>query len=173
MSSAPPHPVFLLDANVFIEAAKRYYGFGIAPGYWDALIIHAGRGPVRSIDRIKLEIIHNNHELETWVNANFHGYFESTNQQDVISAYSRVMAWTQAQKQYSANAQAEFARGADGWLIAHALAKRYVVVTEELYEPTNKKKIKIPNVCRAAQIPSINTFNMLHQLGVKLTLPHP
>ena len=39
-----PMRVFLLDANVFIEAAKRYYAFGIAPGYWDALIKHAGAG---------------------------------------------------------------------------------------------------------------------------------
>ncbi|MDO8872689.1 MAG: DUF4411 family protein, partial [Methanoregula sp.] len=44
-----PHPIFLLDANVFIEAARRYYAFRIAPGYWDGLILHAGRGPVRSI----------------------------------------------------------------------------------------------------------------------------
>lgn len=168
-----PMRVFLLDANVFIEAAKRYYAFGIAPGYWDALIKHAGAGPVRSIDRIKLEIDHGNTDLKSWVNQNFLGWFESTNQQDVIGAYGKVMTWTQAQTQYSAAAQAEFARGADGWLIAHASAKRYVVVTEEHYDPFEKKKIKIPNVCRAANVPCINTFKMLHELGVKLTLPHP
>ena len=118
---------------------------------------------VRSIDRIKLEIDHGNTDLKSWVNQNFLGWFESTNQQDVIGAYGKVMTWTQAQTQYSAAAQAEFARGADGWLIAHASAKRYVVVTEEHYDPFEKKKIKIPNVCRAANVPCINTFKMLHE----------
>ena len=28
----------LLDANVFIEAAKGYYAFDIAPPFWEALI---------------------------------------------------------------------------------------------------------------------------------------
>lgn len=26
--------MFLLDANVFIEAKNRYYGFDICPGFW-------------------------------------------------------------------------------------------------------------------------------------------
>jgi len=30
--------VYVLDANVFIEAARRYYAFDIAPKFWDTLI---------------------------------------------------------------------------------------------------------------------------------------
>lgn len=29
---------YLLDANVLMEAARRYYAFDIAPGFWQALI---------------------------------------------------------------------------------------------------------------------------------------
>lgn len=29
--------MYLLDANVFIEAKNRYYGFDLAPGFWDWL----------------------------------------------------------------------------------------------------------------------------------------
>ena len=34
-------PLYLLDANVFIEAAKGYYAFDIAPRFWEALISEA------------------------------------------------------------------------------------------------------------------------------------
>ena len=166
-----PHPIFLLDANVFIEAARRYYAFRIAPGYWDGLILHAGRGPVRSIDKIKEEIDRGNDELKTWADTNFHGWFESTNQQDVFEAYRTVMIWSQAQTQYTPAAKAEFAKAADGWLIAHALAKKYVVVSDEYYDPYIKRKIKIPNVCRELNVPYLNTFELLHALRVQLTLP--
>lgn len=164
------HPVFLLDANVFIESAKRYYAFPIVPGYWDGLILHAEGGPVRSIDRVKAEIDRGKDELKTWVNENFEDWFESTNQPDVIAAYRTVMTWAQGQKQYTPAAQAEFARAADGWLIAHALAKKYVVVSDEYFDPNIKKKIKIPNVCRGLRVSYLNTFEMLHALKVQLNL---
>jgi hypothetical protein len=30
--------VYVLDADVFIEASRRYYAFDIAPKFWDSLI---------------------------------------------------------------------------------------------------------------------------------------
>jgi len=167
----PSQPVFLLDANVFIESAKRYYAFGIAPGYWDGLIHHAKRGPIRSIDRIKIEIDKGKDDLKTWVITNFQEWFESTNQQDVIDAYGTVMTWALGQPQYTAFAKAEFAKAADGWLIAYALAKKYVVVSDEYYDPNIRRKIKIPNVCRGLDFSYLNTFEMLHTLRVQLILP--
>lgn len=163
-------PIFLLDANVFIESAKRYYGFSIAPGYWDGLILHAMRGPVRSIDRVKVEIDKGKDELKTWVNTNFQGWFESTDQQDVIDAYRTVITWAQEQPQYTAFAKAEFAKAADGWLIAHALAKKYVVVSDEYFDPHIRRKIKIPNVCRGVNVPYLNTFEMMYAIRMQLIL---
>lgn len=167
----PPQPVFLLDANAFIESAKRYYAFGIAPGYWDGLIFHAQQGPVRSIDRVKAEIDKGKDDLKIWVDTNFQEWFESTNQQDVIDAYGKVITWALEQPQYTAYAKAEFAKVADGWLIAHALAKRYVVVSDEYFDPNIRRRIKIPNVCRGIGVSYLNTFEMLHALHVQLTLP--
>ena len=90
-----PARIFILDANVFIESAKRYYAFDIAPGFWDALIRHARGGLVRSIDKVKDEIDRGNDDLTTWIGGNFHQWFDSTNQQDVIDAYATVMGWAQ------------------------------------------------------------------------------
>ena len=30
---------YLLDANVFIEGSKRYYGFDFCPAFWDWLML--------------------------------------------------------------------------------------------------------------------------------------
>ncbi len=37
--SAPP--VYLLDANVFITASRRYYAFDLVPTFWSALVANA------------------------------------------------------------------------------------------------------------------------------------
>ena len=44
--------LFVLDANVFIEARKRYYAFDIAPIYWRSLIQEFNKGNLLSIDRV-------------------------------------------------------------------------------------------------------------------------
>ena len=44
---------YVLDANVFIEAARRYYAFDLAPKFWESLVLHAADGRIQSIDRIK------------------------------------------------------------------------------------------------------------------------
>jgi len=166
-----PPTVFILDANVFIESAKRYYALDIAPGFWDALIKHARNGPVRSIDKIKVEIDRGNDDLKIWVGKNFRQWFESTNQQDVLNAYKTVITWAQSQSQFTADAKAEFARNADGWLIAYALAKGGVVVTDEQFNSEIKRRIKIPNACKGVNVRYMNTFGMLRDLGVRFHIP--
>ena len=46
---------YLLDANCFIEAVNRYYGFDICPGFWDWLDQQNESGIVYSLDRIGFE----------------------------------------------------------------------------------------------------------------------
>ncbi len=47
---------YVLDANVFIEAARRYYAFDLVPRFWESLIHHAAKGRIESIDRVKQEL---------------------------------------------------------------------------------------------------------------------
>lgn len=44
---------YLLDANVFIEAARRYYAFDLVPSFWNKLVSLASNGDILSIDRVK------------------------------------------------------------------------------------------------------------------------
>lgn len=90
-----------------------------------------------------------------------------TTQDDVIAAYRDIMTWARDQAQFTDAAKAEFARGADGWLVAYAKAKGCVIVTHEQPEPNAKARILIPNVCGAFGIQHVDTFDMLRTLGVR------
>ena len=47
---------FVLDANIFIEAHRRYYGLDFCPGFWESLAHFAGQGRLLSIDRVYREL---------------------------------------------------------------------------------------------------------------------
>ena len=160
---------YVLDANVFIEAARRYYAFDLAPRFWESLAHHAASGRVRSIDRVKQELERGKDELAQWVDDNFSNALASTDEPDVIQSFSDIMTWVQAQNQFSAAAKADFANGADGWLVAYARAKGCVVVTQEVPAPDARRKVPIPNVCQAFDVPFVNTFEMLRALGVQFS----
>lgn len=159
--------IYVLDANVFIEAARRYYAFDLAPGFWQALIDHATNGRIQSIDRVKTELAIDD-EIRPWIESSFTEWFASTDQADVIADYQKIMAWIQGSSQFSIAAKAEFARGADGWLVAYAMVNGYIVVTHEQYASDARNRIPIPNVCRQFGVSYVNTFMMLRDLGVRL-----
>jgi hypothetical protein len=167
--------VYILDTNVFVEAANRYYAFDIAPPFWDSLLQHADNGMIESIDWVKKELEKGKgkegeeDELARWANGSFSHAFRSTDEEDVIKSYGRVMAWVQSQSQYSDAAKADFAKGADGWLVAYAFAKGCVVVTQEVLKVDIKRKVPIPNVCEPLNVRYVDTFVMLRELGVRFS----
>jgi hypothetical protein len=162
--------VYVLDADVFIEASRRYYAFDIAPKFWDSLIQYAANGMIESIDRVlEPELNKGKDELARWANDRFSHAFCSTDEKDVIESYGRVMTWVQGQSQYTDAAKADFAKGADGWLVAYAMAKGRVVVTHEVLASDARRKVSIPNVCEPFRIRYVDTFVMLRELGVRFS----
>ena len=160
--------IYVLDANVFIEASRRYYAFDLAPGFWDNLIRLANADLIKSIDHIKRELDKGKDELAAWVNHHFHHAFDSTNQSSIVRAYREIIKWVDSQSQFSDAARADFASGADGWLVAYAKVYDGIVVTHEVAAPESKIKVPIPNICVAFNIQFIDTFEMLRALGVIL-----
>lgn len=164
----PDPPTYVLDADVFMTAARSYYAFDLVPRFWDTLINQASEGRVLSIDYVKKDIDRGKDDLTEWANESFHDWFDSTDGEDVINAYRQVISWAQGQNQFTDAAKAEFANSADGWLVAYALAKGCTVVTNERFDANIRRKIKIPNVCQAFNVPCVDTFGMLRQLGIRL-----
>jgi hypothetical protein len=132
------HPAtFLLDTNVFIEAHRGYYAVDLCPGFWDCLVHHCQEPRILSIDRVRSEITDES-PLAAWVKQAPPSLFVSTADTAVAAAFRNMMAWVQSQPQFVAGAKAEFARVADGWLIAYAQVHGLVVVTHEVLAPDAK-----------------------------------
>jgi Domain of unknown function (DUF4411) len=164
----PPDNKYLLDANVFIEAKRRYYAFDLCPGYWDCLVWNQQSGRLQSIDRVKEEFERGADELTEWAKSVMpQACFASCDEEAVTGQYAQIMAWVQNQDQFFPEAKAEFAASADGWLIAYAKVNSLIVVTQEVFAPDARKKVPIPNVCEAFGIPYVDTFEMLRDLQAR------
>jgi hypothetical protein len=155
----------VLNANVFIEAHKRYYAFDICPGYWVTLISHHRGGRLRSIDRVRDELVGQGDALSQWVQQSPGSFFVATSDPSVTAWFGRIIAWVQAQSQFFLAAKEAFAAGADGWLIAYAKAHGLVIATDEAPNAAIKRRVPIPNVCNAFGVDCIGTFDMLRALG--------
>lgn len=161
--------VYVLDANVFIEASRRYYALDFAPVFWETLVDRARDGRVLSIDHVRDELKRGADDLWDWAKEHFASWFVSTDDSAIVRRYRQVVTWVQAQSQFTEAARAQFLGAADGWLVACALAREYVVVTHEAASPDVKMRVPIPNVCGALALPCVDTFQMLRELGVRWT----
>lgn len=172
---------FILDSDVFIDAKNKYYAFLICPGFWDSLIYQHNADSVYSIDRVKDELLEGYdgekkreeegkgkiEDLKVWIKDKLPPkFFLGTDEADVINAYKVVMLWAHQNQQYTDSAEADFAKGADGWLVAYAMVHKLTVVTNEQPAPDSKKDIKIPDVCNHFNVPFMDTFEMLLKLKV-------
>jgi hypothetical protein len=171
-AQAVSNRIFVIDTDVFIQSKNMFYSFDVCPGFWKSLIECNGNKEVESIDWVKNEILDNNYgdDLQDWVKTEApEKFFVITKNDDAVTKkYAEIIKWVQAQPQYFKEAKAEFASGADGWLIAYAAIHGRIVVTQEKSRPESKKKVPIPNVCEAFGVVCRDVFEMLAELNVRL-----
>ena len=156
---------YILDANIFIEAKRRYYAFDLCPGFWDSLLHHNKKDNLKSIDRVKKELLEGKDDLAAW-SKKAPDLFAPTDSKFVLVDYGAIIQWAQNQKRFTDAAKSEFARGVDAWVIAYAKAYNAIVVTQEVSAPRSRKDVKIPDVCKHFNIKYTNTFDMLQELGI-------
>lgn len=158
---------YLLDANVFIEAKDKYYGFDFCPGFWEWLIQANAAGKVFSIDKVEDEVLAVDDELKAWSQARGRDFFLPTDAK-VIGSLPVVSTWASGQG-YEQTATSRFFQVADYYLVAHAHAGSHVIVTHEV-PSASKKKIKIPDACLGLNIKFTTPFAMLRREHAKLVL---
>lgn len=167
MTSRP----FLIDSDVFITSKNLYYAFEICPGFWNSLIHHYHQGEVRSIDRVRVELLagRETEDLVRWVKSELPGgFFLDTSEEKTVSAYEEVMLWVQRNPQFYDPAKAKFATEADGWLVAYAMAHGGTVITNEQSRRESKSRILLPDVCDSFSVKYRNAFHMLRTLDIRL-----
>ncbi len=160
---------YLLDTNIFIQAKNEYYGFDICPGFWDWLERQNEVGQVFSIESVKAELTNGQDELSDWAKQKGSSFFLPFDQPASI-AMGKISTWVQSGP-YRENVKRDFLSVADPLLIAYAKAHKHTVVSHEVFILEERKKIKIPVVCHAFQVPCIRTFAMLREEEALFVLP--
>lgn len=145
--------MYLIDADVFIQAKNAHYGFEICPAFWEWL---DGRD-VLSVEKIYDELCAGKDELKDWVEGRDTAF--AAPDAAVTSSLGAVATWAH-DTDYDQGAISTFLGAGDYYLVAHAHAHDLTVVTHERAS-ISKKKIKIPDVCAGVEVACINPFEML------------
>lgn len=158
---------YFLDADVFIQAKNRHYGFDFCPAFWDWILEKNQHGIVFSIRRVGMELIDGDDQLSEWASVLGSGFFLEPDP-PTLPALATVSEWIMSQG-FTPAAINTFFQAADFYLIAQALAHGHTVVTHEV--PANSiQKIKIPNVCIGLGILHCNPFEMLRSERARFVL---
>jgi predicted nucleic acid-binding protein len=160
---------YLLDSNVFIEAKNNYYGFDFVPAFWEWIDREHANGTVYSIEKVRDELIGGDDQLATWAEERGDDFFLQADS-SVLSSLATVAAWAQS-GDYEPGAANQFLQAADFYLVAHAHAKGFDVVTHEIVS-TSTKKIKIPNACIGNNVKTLNIFQLLRKQKARFVLAH-
>ncbi|MCG8408958.1 MAG: DUF4411 family protein [Phycisphaerales bacterium] len=158
---------YLLDTNVFIEAKNRYYGMDFCPAFWDWLTAQNAIGAVFSIEKVGDELASGDDDLSHWAAERGDGFFVPPDEQ-LLAALSTVSEWVNKQ-QYIGAAVNAFLQDTDYYLVAHALAHRHTVVTQEI-PSDGVKRVKIPNVCIGVKVKCMTPFEMLRKERARFIL---
>jgi hypothetical protein len=163
--------MYLLDANVFIQAKNDYYGFDFVPAFWDWLDRERQDGRLASVDAVGRELTSGQDALAIWAKTR-PAMFQPMDDQAQPSL--RALAdWAQSPaNRYAQAAIAEFLSGADYQLVAYAHAHGHAVVTQEQSSPGSKKSVKIPDACKAFGVLSVRPFKMLRDERAWFVLAH-
>jgi hypothetical protein len=161
--------MYWLDADVMIQAKNTLYSFSIAKPFWDFLDEQAELGIVHSSVKVYGEIMSyedQKDELVKWCKSRKLTLFRHPDKsvQEIYTSVADHVAQTYPKRQAKV---ADFLKGGDGWIIAHAKHSRGIVVTNENRRDATALVPKIPNVCHAFGIGCVNLPAMLTKLDFK------
>lgn len=159
--------IYLLDANVFIQAKNLHYGFDFCPAFWDWIDRSHQAGTVFSTERVGNELTAGGDDLANWAQQR-PGLFLQPDAA-VVPSLQTTSLWA-SREGYEPAAVATFLQVADYFLVAHAHAHGHIVVTHEVVAHSTEK-IKIPNACIGLGVKSMTPYEMLRAEQARFVLP--
>ena len=157
---------YLVDTNVFIQT-KNHFGLDVCEGFWEWIIEANSQGKVFSVEKVAEELKKGNDELADWARKCGPRFFLPPDQK-VIKSMGDVSDWVYEQS-YTPSAVSKFLGDADYYLVSHAMAYNYSVVTYEVREKA-RGRVKIPDVCVEFGIECVKPYSMLKEEGVWFVL---
>jgi hypothetical protein len=158
---------YILDTDVLVQAANRHYRFAVCPGFWCWLDKAYGNGIVLSVKKVRDEVLQREDDLAKWCKSR-KKMFADTDDDKTFESFKLLTAWVA--ENYQPAAQAAFCGCADFNLVGFANAHSHTVVTHEILSGPGAHKVKIPNACKAMDVPTITPFAMLEAENVKFVL---
>ena len=161
--------LYLLDANVLIDADRDYYPIDRVPEFWDWLLNQAAQGralmPVETYEEVVLPRSTNPGLLENWL-------IDNRNEMVLDEAVDPALVVKVTELGYAVDLSDEDIEkiGRDPFLIAYALAdssNRVVVTTEHSRPSRTRANRHVPDVCQDFGIRSINTFEFNQELDFR------
>ena len=162
--------LYLLDANVLIDANRDYYPIQRVPEFWDWLLEMGRNGSIRVPEEIYEEIVpppsrrpRRPDELAEWLKS----HKDTMVLDEQVSQELVARAIEQGYAQDLTDEEVEKV-GRDPFLIAYALADvadRCVVTTEHSKPSTTRANRHLPDVCQDLQVPCTNTFDLIRDLN--------
>lgn len=160
---------YLFDSNSFMEAARLYYHFELAPGFWDWVISDPLRSHISSIEAVREEISKGYGALVDWAKGSVPDDFWRPVTQSTLAAAQQLSQWaTDPLRGFTQAAVDKFLSSCDYWLVAEAMASGLTVVTREVSAPSSKKSIKIPDACAPFKVKCEQPFVVYQNLGLRL-----
>jgi len=155
---------YCLNANVLIQAWKKYYNPKFCPDYWNILNELGKQNKIFIPELVYEEITITEDDLSEWLKASKIPIKEISG--PVTICLQRIYSSDPIHKNLVDNTKARSL--ADPWVIAHAMHENATVVTkEEKVTALNSNKIKIPNVCDSMGVRWINDFQFIDELDIK------
>ena len=165
MADGPDHDslLYLLDANVLIDANRDYYPIARVPEFWEWLLHQAALEQIRVPLEIYEELTDGGDPLADWM---------KDHRQDLVLQESvrEEMVAEVTSTGYADDLDDEEIEklGRDPFLIAYAYAdkaQRCVVTTEASRPKRDRANRHIPDVCRGLGVRCCNTFQLLRELN--------
>lgn len=156
--------IYLLDANVLIDAHRDYYPLSRVPEFWDWLEHHGEQGNIKVPREIWEEVTDGKGELVEWIKRDSAELALRLDLELDTSNVSRVVAVGYAPDLKDHEIEK---LGRDPFLMAYARAidEDCTVVTTEVSKPSRVRANRhIPDVCDDLGIESCHTYELTRRL---------
>jgi len=156
--------IYWLDADAYIQAKNGPYKFARVPKFWVFLSEQLEKGTIKSPQVVYREIADGKDDLANWFKQRRRNGLCIAASEKVQEYYGQIAEYVA--NNYKPHQAAEFLKGADGWVIAHAMEDKGIVVTQESAR-SRKNKVKIPTICKVFNVRCMNTYDMLDEFHAK------
>lgn len=155
--------IYLLDANVLIDANRDYYPIERIPEFWDWLVFNGELGNIKIPIEVYEEIKNGKDELAHWAKIAETKTALLLDEEADIHLVRRVLRQGYADDLTDEEAQR---LGRDPFLIAYALSdnNRCIVTTENSKPRKQRANKHVPNVCENMGISWCHTFEFIRAL---------